>query len=104
MTAEYIITRVDGRVGIIQFNRPKFLNALNQGLMSETAAAAEAYDANPDIGCIVITGNERAFAAGADIKEMADATPAGMLQDSTVREGISRIQTFCCARYKGGKH
>jgi enoyl-CoA hydratase len=78
---EYILTRTDGRVGIVQFNRPKALNALNRELMAETIAALEQYDSDPAIGAMVITGNERAFAAGADIKEMATATPAQMLDN-----------------------
>lgn len=81
MSHEFIITRTEGRVGVVQFNRPKALNALNRGLMSEVIAALEAYDADENIGCLVITGNERAFAAGADIKEMAVATPVTMLDN-----------------------
>jgi enoyl-CoA hydratase len=79
MTHEYILTHTEGRVGIIQFNRPKAMNALNRGLMSETMDALDAFDADDNIGCLVVTGNGRAFAAGADIKEMANATPAEML-------------------------
>ena len=79
MTHEHILTRTAGRVGIVQFNRPKAMNALNKRLMSETMGALDAFDADDAIGCMVITGNERAFAAGADIKEMADATPAEMM-------------------------
>ena len=81
MSNKYIITRTDGRVGIVQFNRPKALNALNRGLMSELMDALDAFDADDAIGCMVITGNEKAFAAGADIKEMADATPVEMLDN-----------------------
>ncbi len=81
MSHEYILTRTEGRVGVVQFNRPKALNALNRGLMSEVIAALEAYDADENIGCLVITGNERAFAAGADIKEMVSATPVTMLDN-----------------------
>ena len=81
MDNEYIITRTDGRVGIVQFNRPKALNALNRGLMSELMDALDAFDADDAIGCMVITGNEKAFAAGADIKEMADAAPVDMLDN-----------------------
>lgn len=84
MTYENILTRTEGRVGIIQLNRPKALNALNRELMTELMDAAEAFDSDPDIGCIVITGNERAFAAGADIKEMAKATPAAMMVNSFI--------------------
>lgn len=79
MSYEQIITSINGRVGLIQFNRPKALNALNRELMAETMAAAEAFDNDTAVGCIVITGNERAFAAGADIKEMATASVVDML-------------------------
>ena len=74
-----ILVEVHGRVGLIRLNRPKALNALNSTLMSELVRALRAFDADPEIGAIVITGNERAFAAGADIKEMAEATPVDML-------------------------
>jgi enoyl-CoA hydratase len=80
-TYENILARVEGRVGIVQLNRPQVLNALNRELMAEVIAALEAFDADPAVGCLVLTGNERAFAAGADIKQMADATPAAMLDN-----------------------
>ncbi len=79
-----IITRVDGRVGVAQLNRPKALNALNRELMTELMTALEAFDADPAIGCMVVTGSARAFAAGADIKEMAGATPARMMTGSFI--------------------
>ena len=81
MEYENILTRRDGNVGIIQFNRPSALNALNRELMSEVVDALESYDADSEIGCIVVTGNERAFAAGADIKQMVDATTVDMLNN-----------------------
>ncbi len=59
------------QVGIITLNRPKAMNALNDGLMDELGAALLAFDADPKIGCIVLTGSEKAFAAGADISVMA---------------------------------
>jgi len=74
-----ILTEVRGKVGLIRLNRPKALNALNRTLMGELVAALQAFDADPNIGAMVITGSERAFAAGADIKEMAEATPVDML-------------------------
>ncbi len=74
-----ILTEVRGKVGLIRLNRPKALNALNHTLMRELVDALQAFDADPNIGAMVITGNERAFAAGADIKEMAGATPVDML-------------------------
>jgi enoyl-CoA hydratase len=81
MAQKYILTRTEGRVGIVQFNRPKALNALNRGLMSELMDALEAFDADENIGCLLITGNQKAFAAGADIKEMVTATPVSMLDN-----------------------
>ena len=81
MSYEFILTRTKGRVGLVQLNRPQALNALNRGLMSELMTALEAFDSDDGIGCLVITGNEKAFAAGADIKEMATATPVAMLDN-----------------------
>ncbi len=72
MSTETIIVETRGRVGIIRLNRPQALNALNATLREEILAAAEAFDADAGIGCILMTGSDKAFAAGADIKEMAD--------------------------------
>ena len=69
-----IIVETKGRVGIIRLNRPQALNALNAALIAELNAAIDAFEADANIGCILITGSEKAFAAGADIKEMADKT------------------------------
>ena len=71
MSFEMIIAEKRGRVGLITLNRPKALNALNDALMTELGTALQAFDADEAIGCIVITGSERAFAAGADIGAMA---------------------------------
>jgi enoyl-CoA hydratase len=79
MDYDHILVRSEQRVGIVQFNRPQALNALNREMMAETMDALEQFDGDPDIGCLLVTGNERAFAAGADIKEMAQATPVDML-------------------------
>jgi enoyl-CoA hydratase len=72
MSYQNIIVETKGRVGIIRLNRPQALNALNAVLIKELIAAVDSFDADPNIGCILVTGNEKAFAAGADIKEMAD--------------------------------
>src|SRR6266852_4677157 len=72
MTTETIIVERHGRVGIVRLNRPQALNALNATLRNERLGAVEAFDADADVGCILITGSDKAFAAGADIKEMAD--------------------------------
>ena len=72
MSYTCIETRVEGeKVGIVTLNRPKALNALNDTLMDELGAALKAFDADDKIGCIVVTGSEKAFAAGADIGAMA---------------------------------
>jgi enoyl-CoA hydratase len=76
---EFIIKDVAGEkknVGVITLNRPKALNALNKGLMSEVGRALTEFDADKSVGAIVITGSEKAFAAGADIKEMQGNTYA----------------------------
>jgi enoyl-CoA hydratase len=72
MTYENIIVETKGRVGVIRLNRPQALNALNKALIGELTQAVEAFDADDKIGCMLITGSDKAFAAGADIKEMAD--------------------------------
>jgi enoyl-CoA hydratase len=72
MTSEHIIVETRGRVGLIRLNRPQALNALNAALMRELSAAVDAFEAAEAIGCMILTGSEKAFAAGADIKEMAD--------------------------------
>lgn len=75
---ETIVVSRDGRVGVITLNRPKALNALNEQTMNDVVAAATDLDRDPDIGAIVLTGSEKAFAAGADIKEMATKSAAEM--------------------------
>jgi enoyl-CoA hydratase len=71
MAYETILIETRGKVGLITLNRPQALNALNSTLLGEVNQALDAFEADPGIGCIVITGSEKAFAAGADIKEMA---------------------------------
>ncbi|MGI9366965.1 MAG: enoyl-CoA hydratase [Rhizobiaceae bacterium] len=70
MAYDTIKVETNGKVGVITLNRPKALNALDTELMGEVIEATGAFDANTKIGCIVLTGSEKAFAAGADIKEM----------------------------------
>jgi enoyl-CoA hydratase len=74
MNYENIIVERRGKVGLIRLNRPQALNALNSALMRELSAAVDAFEAGSDVACMVITGSDKAFAAGADIKEMADKT------------------------------
>ena len=74
MAYENILVDTRGETGLITLNRPKALNALNSKLIAELGQALDTFEADADIGCIVITGSEKAFAAGADIKEMATKT------------------------------
>lgn len=81
MDYQFILVSKDpAGFAVVQLNRPEVLNAINIKLMEELVAALEALDSDQDIRCIVITGNEKAFAAGADIKEMSDASAVEMLQ------------------------
>lgn len=74
MAYENLIVETKGRVGVIRLNRPQALNALNRALVLELTQAIDAFEADEAIGCLLITGSDKAFAAGADIKEMADKT------------------------------
>jgi enoyl-CoA hydratase len=74
MAYENLIVETKGRVGVIRLNRPQALNALNSALIRELCQAIDAFEADAGVGCLLITGSDKAFAAGADIKEMADKT------------------------------
>jgi len=74
MTYQNIIVETRGNVGLVTLNRPQALNALNEALIAELNEALGSFEADPAIGCTVITGSEKAFAAGADVKEMAEKT------------------------------
>jgi len=80
MNLTAIILTKEAGYAVIQLNRPDVLNAINMKLMEELVLVLEELDNDSEIRCIIITGNEKAFAAGADIKEMADATAVEMLQ------------------------
>jgi len=80
MPYSIIKTEVHGKVGLVLINRPQAMNALNATVMDELATALEEFDSDPNIGAMVLAGDERAFAAGADIKEMADASSVDMLK------------------------
>jgi enoyl-CoA hydratase len=79
-----VLTETRGRVGIVQLNRPQAMNAFNIAMLGEVFDAMEAFDRDDNIGAIMVTGNEKAFAAGADIKEMVDATPFQMIIENRV--------------------
>jgi enoyl-CoA hydratase len=98
-----ILTSVVEHAGLIQINRPQQLNALNAVVMEELAVALEEFDQSEQVGCSVIAGNQRAFAAGADIKELVDATAVEMLQrDSMARwDRIRKIKKPVIAAVSG---
>jgi len=93
MSYEMILTETRGRVGLITLNRPQVMNALNNQLMREVMDALDVYDKNDEIGAMVITGNEKAFAAGADIKEMAGKTIQQMMDTDPIAV-FGRIRTI----------
>ena len=90
-TFEYIIVESKGAVGIITLNRPKMLNALSFGVFREIAAAVDDLEADDAIGCIVVTGSEKAFAAGADIKEMQPKGFIDMFSEDFAAIGGDRV-------------
>ncbi|MBP6503819.1 MAG: enoyl-CoA hydratase [Rhodoferax sp.] len=93
MSYESIQVRTEaGRVGVITLNRPKQLNALNDALMDELGAALKAFDADPAIGCMVVTGSEKAFAAGADISAMAKYSFADVYKGDYITRNWEQIR------------
>jgi enoyl-CoA hydratase/carnithine racemase len=86
-----IITKVEGSVGIATLNRPEALNALNTELLNELADALEAWDRGSEVRCMIVTGSERAFAAGADIKEMAPKSYSDMYRENLFGAQFDRI-------------
>ena len=100
---ETILVETHGKVGLIRFNRPQALNALCDAMMAEIGAQLLAFDADPAIGAIILTGSERAFAAGADIKEMQVRTyPAAYQEDFISRwETILQVRTPVIAAVAG---
>ena len=80
LSLEEVVSERLGAVGVVRLNRPQALNALSYGVMERLVAALEAFDADPEVGCLLLAGSERAFAAGADIKELEGASPVDMLR------------------------
>jgi enoyl-CoA hydratase/carnithine racemase len=91
MTHQNIIAKTEGAVGVITLNRPKALNALNSELLGELIGQLEAWDADDAVRAIVLTGSERAFAAGADIKEMAPQSYMDMFKSNFFAHVNDRI-------------
>ncbi len=103
MSEQILLTKLDGFVAVAQLNRPEVLNALNIPLMDQLITQIEAWDADPAVRCIVITGNEKAFAAGADIKEMAEASVVDMYERNNLArwERIKRCRKPIIAAVSG---
>jgi enoyl-CoA hydratase len=100
---ETILTEKRGRVGLITLNRPKALNALNSTVLAEMLSALTGFEADADIGAIVVTGSEKAFAAGADIKEMQPKVFAEAYMEDFFAgwEGLTRIRKPIVAAVAG---
>ena len=94
MAYELIELTREGRVATIQLDRPKALNALNSAMMGEVAAALAELERDDAIGCVILTGNDKAFAAGADIKEMADDTFLDTFKHDRFEENHGSIERF----------
>ena len=94
MTYECILVETRGPVGLLTLNRPEALNALNLQLMDEVTAALDAFEKDEDIGCVVLTGSQKAFAAGADIKEMAPKSYMQVYYEDFITSNWERASRF----------
>ena len=101
MSTECILVEIHGRVGVLRLNRPQVLNALDATLRKDLLKAAERCDADEQIGCIVIIGSDKAFAAGADIKEMAEKSYVDVFaMDYTAEyERLTRVRSRSSRRW-----
>ena len=93
MQYENILVEIHGKVGLITLNRPAALNALNDKLMDELGLALQAFDGDDDIGCMIITGSEKAFAAGADIGAMASYTYMDVYKGDYITRNWEQIRS-----------
>src|ERR1700759_1622539 len=104
MAYDTIIADSKGAVGLITLNRPKALNALSQQMVAEIGRALDLFEADDEIGAIVITGSDKAFAAGADIKEMAAKTFAQAYLENFITKGweaVSKVRKPVIAAVAG---
>ena len=104
MAYETLIVEIEDYTALIRLNRPDALNALNTTLMRELAEAVTAADANDKIRCIVLTGSEKAFAAGADVREMAEKSFADVFFDNLFgpeTDAIARVRKPMIAAVSG---
>ena len=91
MSYENILVETRGKVGIVTLNRPKALNALSPELTRELAHALDAFEADDNIGCMIVTGSNKAFAAGADIKAMKDKTYMDLYKSDFITADWERV-------------
>jgi enoyl-CoA hydratase len=91
MSFEHLRIERHDNIGIVTLDRPEVLNALSEGLMGELSKAVDALDADPEIRCLVLTGSDKAFAAGANIKDMVDKTHAEVLEDDFISGSWTRL-------------
>jgi enoyl-CoA hydratase len=103
MAYETILVETRGKVGLVTLNRPKALNALNSQVLKDVLAALQGFEADPAVGAIVLTGSEKAFAAGADIKEMQAKSYIDVYMEDFFAgwEGMTRIRTPIIAAVSG---
>ncbi len=103
MPYETVITSIENNVGIIQLNRPQVLNALSAQLSSDLSDTLNEFNQNPEIRCIIITGSEKAFSAGADIKEMGPRSTVGMLEGGRLSfaDALRRVRKPVIAAVSG---
>src|SRR6202000_1334537 len=94
MEYQNIIAKIEGHVGVVTLNRPKALNALNSELLTELISVLEEWDRGTDVRCVVLTGSERAFAAGADIKEMSGQSYMDMFKANFFAATNDRISAI----------
>ena len=94
MDYQNIIVETRGKVGLVTLNRPKALNALNDALVDELGVALDAFEGDENIGCVVITGSEKAFAAGADITMMANFSYMDAYKGDYITRNWERLKTF----------
>jgi enoyl-CoA hydratase len=100
---DLVLTERDGAIAVVRLNRPRQLNALSGPLMDQLTATLEALDVDDEIRCIVLAGNERAFAAGADISELAEETPISMYESRRIDrwDAVSALRTPILAAVSG---
>ena len=91
MTEKNVLTEAKGDLILVTLNRPEALNALNDELMDELSSAVDKYEESPDLKCLILTGSEKAFAAGADIKQMQPKSYMDVYKEDFITRNWERI-------------